>query len=142
MGISWKVHPAECLVSFSIFGQSSVLETVDSLRELAASPDFDSSMRRLYVCDDDLEVGAGLDSTRGAFVDVLAHLIVKMFDHPATVAFVYSRSNTVAADRFAVTSRLCNAIYARDGKGPMNHMEFRDLKPALAWLGVSPDIQL
>ena len=142
MGFSWKIHPAERLVSFRVFGRSSVLETVDSLRELAMAPDFESSLRRIYVCEDGLEGGEGLDSTQGAFVDVLAHQIVKMFDHPATVAFVFGRNNGVAADRFAITTRMCNAIYAQAGKDPMNHKEFNDVARALAWLDVSPDTRL
>ncbi|MAN81462.1 MAG: hypothetical protein CMM77_05220 [Rhodospirillaceae bacterium] len=138
MGISWKTHKAENLVSFSIFGQSSLLETVDALRELAAAPDFSPAMRRLYVCDDDLTAASGLDSTQGAFVDVLGHQIARMFDHPATVAYVRHRDNTVAIDRFAATVRVCNEVYARDGKSPVDLKEFEDLAEAIAWLGLPP----
>lgn len=136
MGISWKIHKAENLVSFSVFGQSSLLETVDVLRDLAIAPDFRSGMRRLYVCDDDLTAAPGLDSTQGAFVDVLGFQIAKMFDHPATAALVYRRDNTVAADRFANTARVCDEIYARDGKGPMDRKVFEDIEDAVAWLNL------
>ena len=100
MGISWNIHKAENLVSFSLFGQSSLLETVDALRDLAAAPDFSPGMRRLYVCDDDL--------------------------------------TAVAADRFAITARVCDAIYARDGKGPMDRKVFEDIEGAVAWLNLPP----
>lgn len=141
MGISWKIHKAENLVSFSLFGQSSLLETVDALRDLAAAPDFNPAMRRLYVCDDDLTAASGLDSTQGAFVDVLGHQLARMFDHPATAAHVYQRNNTVASDRFAATVRVCNMIYARDGKSPMNQKAFEDVAEAIAWLGLPPNFQ-
>ncbi|MEQ8806396.1 MAG: hypothetical protein RLN77_03625 [Rhodospirillales bacterium] len=141
MGISWKIHKAENLVSFSIFGQSSLLETVDALRDLAAAPDFSPGMRRLYVCEDGLKTAPGLDSTQGAFVDVLGYQIAKMFDHPATVAFVYRQNNTVAADRFMITARVCDAIYARDGKGPMDHKVFENVQDAAAWLGLPRDFR-
>ncbi|GEM_PF-1584357 len=142
MGISWKIHKAENLVSFSLFGQSSLLETVDALRDLAAAPDFSPGMRRLYVCDDDLTAAPGLDSTQGAFVDVLGYQIAKMFDHPATAAFVYRQSNTVAADRFAITTRVCDEIYARDGKAPMKRKICENVAEALVWLDLPPDFRL
>ncbi len=142
MGISWKIHKAENLVSFSLFGQSSLLETVDALRDLAEAPDFSPGMRRLYVCDDGLTAAPGLDSTQGAFVDVLGYQIAKMFDHPATAAFVYRRGNTVAADRFAITARVCDAIYARDGKTAMKRKIFEDVAEAVAWLELPPDFRL
>lgn len=141
MGISWKIHENENLVSVSLFGQSSLLETVDSFRALDADPKFDSSMRRLYICADNLEDGPGLDSTRGAFTDVLAHQVVKMFDHPAPVAFVYKKGNAVAADRFTVTARVCDEIYMKDGLGPMERAAFSDLAPALKWLDLDPDFK-
>ena len=136
MGISWKIHKAENLISFSLFGQSSLLETVDALRDLAVAPDFSPGMRRLYVCEDDLRAAPGLDSTQGAFVDVLGYQIAKMFDHPATVAFVFRRNNTVAINRFAITARVCDEIYAREGKGPMDHKMFENVQDAVAWLGL------
>lgn len=141
MGISWKIHKAENLVSFSIFGQSSLLETVDALRDLAAAPDFSPGMRRLYECADTLTAAPGLDSTQGAFVDVLGYQIAKMFDHPATVAFVYRRGNAVAADRFAATVRVCDGIYAQEGKPPMNHRAFENVAEAVAWLGLPADFR-
>jgi hypothetical protein len=142
MGISWKIHKAENLVSFSLFGQTSLLETVDALRDLAAAPDFSSGMRRIYVCEDNLTAAPGLDSTQGAFVDVLGYQIAKMFDHPATVAFVYRRGNSAAADRFAVTSQVCDLIYARDGKGPMNQKVFEKVEDAVAWMGLPAEFRL
>lgn len=142
MGITWKIHKGENLVSFTIFGQSSLLETVDALRGLAADPDFDPAMRRIYVCDGNLEAPTGLDSTQGAFVDVLALQITKMFDHPATVAFVHGRNNVVAANRFTTSVRVCDAIYAEQGKAPMNQRWFEDLSAALAWLDLPAGFQL
>lgn len=136
MGITWKIHKDANLISFTVFGQSSLLETVDALRDLGADAEFDPAMRRIYVCDKNLESPSGLDTTRGAFVDVLAHQVTKMFDHPATVAFVYGRNNTIAAERFTVTVQMCNMIYAEQGKPPMNHRWFEEVSDALAWLGL------
>jgi len=129
MGISWKIRKAGNLVGFSVFGQSSLLETVDALRDIAADPDFDPAMRRLYVCDDNLEAPPGLDSTQGAFADVLTHQITRTFRHPATAAFVYRRGN-------AIIARMCDAIYAQAGKPPMNRKSFRTVTEAAAWLGL------
>ena len=141
MGISWKIHKNENLVSVSLHGRSSLLETVDAFREIAKHPEFHSSMRRLYLCEDNLEDSSGLDSTRGAFTDVLAQQVLRMFDHPATVAFVFKKGNTVAADRFAVTAHVCDEIYQKEGKEPMKRAHFTSLVGALAWLDLPPDFK-
>jgi hypothetical protein len=142
MGISWNIHKNENLIYIHLFGQSSLLESVDALRELGADADFSPDMRRIYVCDNNLEAPPGLDSTQGAFVDVLGRQVARMFNPPATVAFVYAQGNQVAAGRFAVTARVCNEIYAAAGAPPMNYGIFHDVPSALTWLELPPDFDL
>lgn len=139
MTTHWRIYKDAALVVFDVSGPSGVLEAVDALRAVAAHPDFDPGMRRLYLFADDLGPGTALDSTQGAFVSVLAEQVTHLFRHPAPVAFVFHPANSTAANRFAVTTAHCDDIYRRAGLGPMLHRKFATLPDALQWLDLPVD---
>ena len=139
MALVWRIYPEFRLVCFGLSGASRVMETVDSLRAVAADPEFHPGMRRLYLADSSLKEGSTIDSTIGPYAKALAEQIVGMFSHPAPVAFVFGDDNAVAESRFRRTTRWCNQLYEAQGLAPMRAERFRDLPAALDWLGVPDD---
>lgn len=139
MVVYWNIHPEHRLVSFDISGESTVLDSLDSLRAVADDPAFRADFRRLYRFRDDLSAPASIDSTQGAFVDILARQVTRMFSSPATAAFVFGNDNSIARHRYTVTTAMCDQIFRDQGKPPMEHRRFSNVSDALAWLGLPQD---